>query len=78
MQIKTQHEYTESVNTATLTLIEQMHHACLLDHQAIKNGQKAMNRFAMIDYVTDQLKKKQIQEIFLEMQGCRILEMWLC
>ena len=36
-----------------------------------------MHRFAMINTVTDMLKKKHIQEIFLELQGFKILEMWI-
>lgn len=48
-----------------------------MDHEAIRKKQKAMNRFNIIETVTEMLKKKPIQEIFLEMQGCRILEMWL-
>lgn len=36
-----------------------------------------MHRFKMINEVQELLKKKHIQDIFLEMQGCRFLEMWI-
>ena len=37
-----------------------------------------MSRFKLIEPVRAMLKKKMVQEIFLELQGVRILEMWIC
>ena len=62
---------------AAVNLIEQMHEACISDYASIKKGVAAMRRFQMIDQVTELLKKKHVQEVFLEMQGCRFLEMWI-
>lgn len=60
MGIKTQNDFEEQNNSSTLALIEEMHHACMLDYQAIKEDVQAMNRFAMIKSVTEMLKKKHI------------------
>jgi len=75
--IKTQKEFQEQTNSDTMTLIEKMHQACIQDIEALRTKGQAMHRFTLIEYVQDQLRRKQIQDIFLEMQGCRILEMWL-
>ena len=49
----------------------------MLDYVAIKDKQPALNRFEMIEEMTKMLKKKHIQKLFLDMNGCRFLEMWL-
>ena len=36
-----------------------------------------MHRFKMIEEISELLRKKHIQELFLDMQGCRFLEMWI-
>lgn len=54
-----------------------MHNACLLDYEAVKNGQMALNRFELCEEVSELLKKKHVQEVFLQMNGCRFLEMWI-
>ena len=60
-----------------VNLNEQMHEACISDYDSIKKGVAALKRFQMIEQVTELLKKKHVQEVFLEMQGCRFLEMWI-
>jgi hypothetical protein len=44
-----------------------MHSACISDYDAIKKNKPAMNRFKMIGEVVELLKKKHIQEVFLEL-----------
>ena len=37
----------------------------------------ALYRFHLCEEISELLKKKHIQEVFLEMNGCRFLEMWI-
>lgn len=75
--MKTQKDFDEDTKNATISLIERMHRACVKDYEAIKKEAPAMHRFKMIEEVSELLKKKHIQDVFLEMQGCRFLEMWI-
>ena len=75
--IKAEKEFEEENKVITINLIEKMHAACLRDFEAIKNDVAALNRFKLIEEVSDQLNKKHIQDIFLENHGCRFLEMWI-
>jgi hypothetical protein len=77
VSIKNQKDFDEESKNVTLSLIERMHRACIQDYDCIKKGTAAMHRFKMINEVQELLKKKHIQDIFLEMQGCRFLEMWI-
>ena len=77
MALKGNKEFEEQAKTVTVNLMERMHEACLLDIEAIKTKRQALYRFKMIEEVRQLLSKKHIQDIFLEMQGCRFLEMWI-
>ena len=69
--------FEDETKMTAVNLIEQMHEACISDYDSIKKGVAALKRFQMIEQVTELLKKKHVQEVFLEMQGCRFLEMWI-
>ena len=75
--MKTQKDFDDDTKSAAVSLIEKMHSACIQDYDAIKKEKPAMHRFKMIGEVVELLKKKHIQEVFLELQGCRFLEMWI-
>ena len=75
--LKGNKDFEEQTKTVTVNLMERMHEACLLDIEAIKTKRQALYRFKMIEEVTQLLRKKHIQDLFLEMQGCRFLEMWI-
>ena len=77
IQMKTQKDFDDDTKSAAVSLIEKMHSACIQDYDAIKKEKPAMHRFKMIGEVVELLKKKHIQEVFLELQGCRFLEMWI-
>ena len=77
LSIKNQKDFDEETKNVTLSLIERMHRACIQDYDCIKKGTAAMHRFKMVNEVQDLLKRKHIQDMFLEMQGCRFLEMWI-
>jgi hypothetical protein len=75
--MKAEKMFEEETKGVTVNLIERMHNACLKDYEAVKNKKSAMNRFQLCDEVTQLLKKKHIQDGFLQMNGCRFLEMWI-
>ena len=75
--LKGNKDFEEQTKTVTVNLMERMHEACLLDIEAIKTKSQALYRFQMIEEVSQLLRKKHIQDLFLEMQGCRFLEMWI-
>lgn len=75
--VGTQREFEEETKQLTMRLIKRMHEACSSDHQAILDGRAALQRFKLTEELQDQLRKKHIQKLFLEMQGCRFIEMWL-
>lgn len=77
IQIKSQKVMEDQDMEETIELIERMNEACVKDHEAIKQSQQAMHRFNLINTVSHLLKKKHVQEIFLQTNGCRILEFWL-
>ena len=77
VSIKTQKDFDEDTKSITVNLMERMHEACMKDYECIKNDQQAMHRFKMIEEISELLRKKHIQELFLDMQGCRFLEMWI-
>jgi len=75
--IDAEKEFDEESKMTTISLIEKMHAVCLSDYDAIQRGDAAMNRFKMIDELSDLLNKKHVQQVFLANHGCRFLEMWL-
>ena len=77
VQIKSQKDLDDRDLEETIELIERMNEACVNDHEAIKHRKQAMHRFNLINTVGHLLKKKHVQEIFLQTNGCRILEFWL-
>lgn len=56
-----QKEFLEETKQITLNLMERMHQALLLDHQAIQKGKAALYRFQMLDEISELLKKKHVQ-----------------
>ena len=77
LQIKGDKDFEDQTRDITVQLIKNMHNACVMDYESIKKGKSARYRFQMMEEVSQLIRKKHIQSIFLEMHGCRFLEMWI-
>ena len=60
-----------------MELANEMHNALIADHEALIQGEQATHRFMLLERLEKTLRKKNVQENFLELGGCRFLETWL-
>ena len=65
-------------------MLVEMAYANDQDHNIIsevmageRTSHQAMNRFLLLGKINDQLKRKGIQNYFLELGGCQLFEKWL-